>query len=1431
MSLKKNIIFMKNKVKQFFAISLIFICTNALAKENVTYPGMSNSVLTKIAAGCAASTSQTDLDVNNVRATILGGGDMWWDLNDAQYEIPKGGLKNSLFAGALWIGGVDNGGQLKAAAQTYRQGGDDFWPGPLNVNTASITDDECQEYNKHFKIDRSQVEEFIDRHVVAQDPTYEIPDEILEWPAHGGPGQDAYLAPFHDVNGDGFYSAYDGDYPDYNMTGTNDNAKLYGDQTLWWVFNDKGNIHTETEAEPIGLEIHAQGFGFVAENEVNDMTFYNYKIINRGTQPLTETYFGQWVDPDLGWYLDDYVGCDVGLGLGFCYNGDAEDEGASGYGFNPPAIGVDFFQGPRADEYDLIDNDRDGFVDEMDSIINPVTGQWEYTQYEEVIMSKFVYYNNDFTVTGNPSTGTHFYNYLQGIWKDNVPMTYGGDGKGNGPGATTELCNFMFPGSTDRGDPISTPNYPDMYAQYGEWTEVTAGNIPADRRFLQSAGPFSLAPGAVNYITVGVVWARAKAGGPTASVQLLKVYDREAQALFDNNFNILNGPDAPDLTVRELDKELIFTLSNGTSSNNVNESYAEKDPYITKPANLQSDPNYDFQGYLVYQLIDATTSVTDLDDPDKARLIFRCDVKDEVTGIVNQYLDPILGVYTPVEEVSGVLSSGMQGSVDNGIEYSFKITEDRFALGNTRLVNHKTYHYMALAYAYNKAEENADPYNVDAIDYDGRNQPYIAGRRNIQVYSHIPHFTEPEAGGTNLNSSFGDGLRIERLEGTGNGNIPMELTDSTIIEILNSPTHRSLNPMYENGLGPINVSVVDPVAVKKGTYIFTLEDPLYTIVQGVSTVTSYGKWVLRNEATGNKVASSNKPIEVGSEKLIGGTGLTVKIQQGVNPAEDPTIITNNGLISSSMEFKNINDRWLSGVPDRDDENGYFWGLNWIRAGSYENDNNTQLSDYSTDDDPNGVYETAITKNVAVPINNFFGNNFTLEYSGGTWAPYHLASVYKDGPGYSKSTTDQIKMANLHSVDIVFTDDRSKWSKCVVVEAQDDDLLSVGGQTKMGLRLTPSIDKFGNPVNDGTMGMSWFPGYAIDIETGERLNIIFAEDSYLAEDNGKDLEWNPTSNIVTSEVPMYSPQTGEFSQGSYLLGGKHFVYIINGSADVKKDSTYIDGTLSPNYDECAWIYNQLKNYILPTGQPNPGYAANIWQIFRNASWVGMPILAPGRSIPWYKTPSEKNDATVKLRVSKPYEQYITRDASAILDKNDDLTLGTTYFLMGANINHNGTSYAPGDTFTASSTSFSGSTNARVISPIPENGFSAMYRFSTDDIVAEKGDHKTAVNALDMINVVPNPYYAYSTYETSQLDNRIKITNLPKRATISIYTISGTLVKQIKKNDKMNSVDWDLKNTFGIPVASGLYVIHVDAKGVGEKVLKWFGVMRPIDLDTF
>jgi hypothetical protein len=42
---------------------------------------------------------------------------------------------------------------------------------------------------------------------------------------------------------------------------------------------------------------------------------------------------------------------------------------------------------------------------------------------------------------------------------------------------------------------------------------------------------------------------------------------------------------------------------------------------------------------------------------------------------------------------------------------------------------------------------------------------------------------------------------------------------------------------------------------------------------------------------------------------------------------------------------------------------------------------------------------------------------------------------------------------------------------------------------------------------------------------------------------------------------------------------------------------------------------------------------------------------------------------------------------------------------------------------------------------------------------------------------------------------------------------------------------LKNYINIPISSGVYIIHVDVPGAGEKILKWFGVMRPVDLDNF
>jgi hypothetical protein len=98
-------------------------------------------------------------------------------------------------------------------------------------------------------------------------------------------------------------------------------------------------------------------------------------------------------------------------------------------------------------------------------------------------------------------------------------------------------------------------------------------------------------------------------------------------------------------------------------------------------------------------------------------------------------------------------------------------------------------------------------------------------------------------------------------------------------------------------------------------------------------------------------------------------------------------------------------------------------------------------------------------------------------------------------------------------------------------------------------------------------------------------------------------------------------------------------------------------------------------------------------------------------------------------------------------------------------------------------------------------------------------------------VPNPYYGFSSYEASQLDNIVKITNLPETCTINIFSTSGTLVRQLRKDNSLTYVEWDLKNTYNVPIASGVYIIHVDAGELGEKVVKWFGALRPVDLNSF
>jgi hypothetical protein len=92
-----------------------------------------------------------------------------------------------------------------------------------------------------------------------------------------------------------------------------------------------------------------------------------------------------------------------------------------------------------------------------------------------------------------------------------------------------------------------------------------------------------------------------------------------------------------------------------------------------------------------------------------------------------------------------------------------------------------------------------------------------------------------------------------------------------------------------------------------------------------------------------------------------------------------------------------------------------------------------------------------------------------------------------------------------------------------------------------------------------------------------------------------------------------------------------------------------------------------------------------------------------------------------------------------------------------------------------------------------------------------------NDLTNVSVYPNPYYGFHELESARNDKFVSLNNLPIEATVKIYSLGGTFVREIEKSDEGQFAEWDLKNQYGYPVASGLYIMRITS-GDEEKVLK-------------
>ena len=347
-----------------------------------------------------SQTAFSYLDGNNTSAIVSSGGTYFNNSSTSSpgYEYPKGSGNHLIYANSFWYGGKDVNGDIKLSGQMY-EWGKDLFPGPLSDDGAGeISPSTATLYDQIYSVSRAEIEYHMQHFY---DIGYVTPSSIADWPAHGdiGLNQDFFLAPFVDVNNDQVYTPQYGDYP-----------LIRGDVASYVIMNDKLSMHQASGADPIGIECHLMFYQFITSDDLNNTTFVNVKVINRGTQTIYDFAVGGLLDTDIGNSSDDFMGSDSSRNMLYAYNATNTD---ATYGANPPAIG-------------LVSLNHD---------LN-VAGS----------------YSGVSGPTSIPNTANEYILNMSGYYKDGSEMTEGGSGYGG-----TVANSFQYHGDPNIG---------------GEWSEI-----------------------------------------------------------------------------------------------------------------------------------------------------------------------------------------------------------------------------------------------------------------------------------------------------------------------------------------------------------------------------------------------------------------------------------------------------------------------------------------------------------------------------------------------------------------------------------------------------------------------------------------------------------------------------------------------------------------------------------------------------------------------------------------------------------------------------------------------------------------------------------------------------------------------------------------------------------------------------------------------
>lgn len=412
------------------------------------------------------------IDINSIKMFVTNTGSFAWDKfsGNSGLEFPKGTGKTCVFAAGLWMGARVSGTTRIAVAEYT----DEYGPGPMYG--AAPADPDSAVYQV-YKLLRTYPDRATRDAVLADYNAGAVP--------HGAPPVDTLS--------------------DGSLT-------ILGDEMLWAVYNDADPTNHKNQAGstlPLGVEVQQTTFAFNRQGALGNTIFIQYKIINKGGNTLDSMYVSQWSDPDDGYAGDDVVGCDTTLSVGYVYNGTNSD---NIYGAQVPAVGYDFFQGPRI-------------------IRGTAPGDTSFLG-----MKSF----NKYTNGTDPDNDTKTYDLMQGLKSDGSPRI--------NP-VTGQPTTFMF-----SGDPVLGSGWIDT-------------DPPQDVRLQLSSGPFTMVPGDTQIVTTAIVIGQSK--NRLASISLMKFDDSEAQVAFDKDFNLPPPPNSPRVTATPLSNGVRLTWDVSSESYNV----------------------------------------------------------------------------------------------------------------------------------------------------------------------------------------------------------------------------------------------------------------------------------------------------------------------------------------------------------------------------------------------------------------------------------------------------------------------------------------------------------------------------------------------------------------------------------------------------------------------------------------------------------------------------------------------------------------------------------------------------------------------------------------------------------------------------------------------------------------------------------------------